>query len=57
MVYSNVDTQKLAIVYDNKNKSGIYRWINLNNQNSYIGSSIDLARRFKDYLKISFLET
>jgi hypothetical protein len=24
-IYLNADTQKLAIIYDNKNKAGIYR--------------------------------
>lgn len=55
MVYSNADTQKLAAFKENKNQSGIYRWVNLHNNKSYIGSSVNLAVRFKDYYSISYL--
>ena len=43
--YSNSDTQKMDIIKENKNKSGIYRWVNKVNNNSYIGSAINLSRR------------
>nr|ATI20436.1 GIY-YIG endonuclease [Juglanconis juglandina] len=56
IVYSNADTQKLAVLNDNKNLAGVYRWVNLLNQKSYIGSSINLSRRLRDYYTISFLE-
>jgi hypothetical protein len=55
-IYLNADTQKLAIIYDNKNKAGIYRWINTLNQKTYVGSSINLSLRFKSYFSISYLE-
>ena len=57
VVYINADIQKLDILRDNKNKSGIYRWINLGNGKSYVGSSINLSLRIKNYFNISFLET
>jgi group I intron endonuclease len=38
------------IIKNFKNKSGIYQIINTINGKTYIGSSIDLARRFLEYL-------
>jgi hypothetical protein len=55
-IYLNADTQKLTIISDNKNKVGIYRWINTLNQKTYVGSSINLSLRFKSYFSISYLE-
>jgi group I intron endonuclease len=56
VVYSNAETQKELIFRDNKGKPGVYRWINNLNGKTYVGSSGNLARRFRDYLSISFLE-
>jgi len=55
-IYTNADTQKLDILKDNKNKSGIYRWTNLKNGKTYIGSSIDFSKRLTNYFNITFLE-
>jgi len=55
-IYLNADTQKLTIISDNKNKVGIYRWINTLNQKTYVGSSINLSLRFKSYFSMSYLE-
>jgi excinuclease UvrABC nuclease subunit len=41
---------------ENKDKAGIYRWTNLINNKSYVGSSTNLGKRFRNYLKILFLE-
>ena len=54
--YANADTQKLDILNDNKNKSGVYRWINLLNGKFSIGSSINLGKRLRDYLNITLWE-
>jgi len=56
VTYANADTEKLKILKENKGKCGIYRWINILNNKSYIGSSIDLRRRLKQYYNISYLE-
>lgn len=40
--YSNADTQKIAILNDNRNRAGIYRWVNLITGKTYIGSSGNL---------------
>ena len=55
IIYSNADTPKLDIFKDNENKSGIYRWLNLESGKSYIGSSVNLRRRFNQYYGIKFL--
>lgn len=43
----NAELEKDVIIKQNKKRSGVYRWINLVNNKQYIGSSIDLGRRFK----------
>jgi len=48
--------QKLAVLKENKNQAGIYRWVNITNNKSYIGSSVNLSRRLRDYYSLSFLE-
>jgi len=55
-VYSNADTQKLEILAENLDKSGVYRWNNLINGKAYIGSSIHLKIRFSQYFNVNYLE-
>ena len=43
--YEDAFSMRKLIIQDNKNKSGIYRWTNLVNNKTYIGSSINLTRR------------
>lgn len=54
--YVNSDIKKRDILRDNKKKTGIYRWIHGISGKSYVGSAIDLSRRFKNYYNISYLE-
>lgn len=54
--YSNADTQMSTIFKDNKGKAGIYRWVNINNGKSYIGSSKNLSVRLKQYYTTSFIQ-
>lgn len=56
LTYSNMDINKSIILSENKRKSGIYRLNNIITGKSYIGSSINLARRFSDYYSIAYLE-
>jgi len=49
IIYFNVKTEKSKILKDNKNKAGVYRWVNLINNKTYIGSSINLSSRFYKY--------
>jgi len=53
VVYSNADTQKFEIIKENKGKSGIYRWTNLENGSTYIGSASGL--RPLDFIYIIIL--
>jgi group I intron endonuclease len=54
--YSNADTQKNQIMLENKDKSGIYRWVNLENSKSYVGSAVHITKRFRDYSSKAYAE-
>ena len=47
--YPNTDIYKQKIINDNKNKPGIYRWVNNINGKSYIGSGKTLSTRISRY--------
>ena len=53
VVYTNPDTQKLQILKENKNKSGVYRWINKETGKSYVGSAVNLSKRFSVYYSLN----
>jgi len=53
--YYNADADKINIFTDNRNKIGVYRWINNLNGNTYIGSSINLSVRFYTYYNLRSL--
>jgi len=53
--YANMDTQKLDILLENKDKVGIYCIINVTDGKKYVGSSINLRRRFLQYYSIGNL--
>ena len=55
VVYKNSDLEKQKILKENKGKSGIYRWTNLVNGSTYIGSAIDLTNRFYSYYNLDHL--
>lgn len=50
--YINPNVHKLQILKENKGKSGVYRWVNLVNGKSYVGSSVNLGRRMRSYFSI-----
>jgi hypothetical protein len=54
--YLNADTDKDKIISDNKNKSGVYRWINKKSGKSYIGSSINLSKRLYRYYSLKHIK-
>lgn len=56
IVYSNADRDKSKILSDNKGKAGIYMWTHLESDRIYIGSAIDLSKRFKNYFNKKYLE-
>jgi len=54
--YPNSDTDKVQILKDNQKKSGVYMFTNLTNGKKYIGSSVNLSRRFYAYFNVCSLE-
>lgn len=56
VTYINPLEQKGDIFKDNNKKSGIYRWTNKLSHKTYVGSAIDLTRRFRSYFSLAFLE-
>lgn len=55
-IYLNADKDKEDIIIENKNKSGVYCWINKKkNGNKYVGSSVNLTDRFYDYFNLNQL--
>ena len=53
--YENADTDKLRILSENRDKMGVYMWINLETGKRYIGSSVNLKRRFLSYYNVNIL--
>ena len=53
--YENALLNKKDILTENKNKSGIYRFVNKLNNKTYVGSGQDLAKRLGLYFKPSEL--
>ena len=56
-MYDNIEDKKAETWKDNKDKSGVYRWINTVTRSSYVGSSTVLNRRIKCYLETNYLKT
>jgi len=54
-VYENADTQKAEIRKENKGKSGIYSWKNLQNGKIYVGSTVDICRRITSYFNLAHI--
>ena len=55
IVYENVLITKKQILQDNKQKCGIYKWINKIKGKSYVGSSVNLSSRLSSYLSKNYL--
>lgn len=47
--YSDAGAQKELILKENRGKSGIYRWTNKETGKSYVGSAVDISKRFTTY--------
>jgi len=54
--YEDFSVQREEILKDNKDKSGIYRFINKVTGKSYIGSAVNLSDRLWDYSSPNFLK-
>jgi hypothetical protein len=55
--YYNAYLQRKEIFKDNRNKVGIYMWTNLISKKCYVGSSINISRRIRDYFNKLFLKS
>lgn len=55
-IYNNFKEKRLQLIKDQKDKSGVYCLINLLNGYIYIGSSVNLAIRMRNYLNTTFLK-
>ena len=56
-VYKSLKNDRVQILIDQKNKSGVYCLVNNINGHTYVGSSINLATRMRNYLNNSFLNS
>lgn len=54
-VYNNPDKEKELIVNENKGRTGIYRWVHIESGKSYIGSSVKLNTRFRQYFNYNHI--
>jgi group I intron endonuclease len=57
MIYNNSDLDKERIILDNKNKAGVYQFINLLIEESYVGSSTNLSVRFRQYFNYNYISS
>jgi GIY-YIG catalytic domain len=53
--YSDPESEKASILRENRGKSGIYMWKNKVNGKTYVGSSVDLTKRLRNYFNTSYL--
>jgi group I intron endonuclease len=55
--YENAYEMKKDILIENRGKSGIYMLTNNLTKDIYIGQSIDISKRFKNYFNLSYVKT
>lgn len=55
VLYPSADLNKAEIIKENRGKAGVYRWVNIINNKTYIGSSSNLSERFLDYYQARVL--
>ena len=55
VIYKNSLLNKSNVFKENKSKSGIYRWVNIKNNISYIKGPVDLYYRLLSYYSINYL--
>jgi excinuclease UvrABC nuclease subunit len=56
MIYTNILDNKSIILKENKNKSGVYKFTNTITDESYVGSSSNMAKRFYSYFSVNYLK-
>lgn len=55
IIYDNALSNKNKILQDNKQRCGVYKWVNKINGKSYIGSSVNLSLRLSHYFSLNYL--
>jgi len=55
LLYLNADKDKFIAINNNRKKSGIYRWTHKRSGKYYIGSAVDLGRRFSNYFSYPWI--
>lgn len=56
VIYDNAYDNKKIAIKSNRKKPGVYRWVHNKSGKMYIGSSLDLGRRFSSYYSLKFIE-
>jgi group I intron endonuclease len=56
-IYNNLKEDKAQILKNQKDKTGVYYLVNNLNGHTYVGSSINLSSRMKNYLNNNFLRS
>lgn len=56
-VYKNIFEMRKDILNENKGKSGIYMLTNKITNDKYIGQSINISNRFKNYFNLSYIKS
>ena len=56
-IYDNFKEDRVKLLAESYGKSGVYYLINNVNGHTYVGSSINLASRMRNYLNVSFLKS
>ena len=54
-VYKDLIGQKKQIFYDNRGRTGVYKWINVKTGDFYIGSAGDLHKRSVNYFNYKYI--
>lgn len=54
-MYAKADLEKIRIFTENRNRSGLYRWVNNSNGKIYVGSSSNLSVRLYTYYSLRSL--
>lgn len=55
IIYDNADKDKAIAIKNNRKLSGVYKWTHKKSGKFYIGSSVDLGRRFSCYYSYIYL--
>lgn len=56
ITYNNILDNKSIILKNNKNKSGVYKFSNVITNESYVGSSSNISKRFSRYFSLNYLK-